>query len=50
MQQSRIKGLHDLTQQVGGDRPLGIVQEIEIWPYEKMVYVRPGISPGEWDI
>ena len=29
--------------------PLGIVQEIEIWPYEQVVYIQPGISPGEWD-
>ena len=32
----------------GGD-PLGTVQEIEIWPYEQMVYAQSGICPGEWD-
>ena len=29
--------------------PLGIVQEIEIWPYEQVVYARPRIRLGEWD-
>ena len=29
---------------------MGIVQEIEIWPFEQMVYAQPNISPGEWDI
>ena len=29
--------------------PLGIVQEIEIWPYEQMIYAQPRICPGEWD-
>ena len=27
---------------------LGIVQEIEVWPYEQMVYAQPRICPGEW--
>ena len=26
-----------------------IVQEIEIWPYEQMVYVQTSICPGKWD-
>ena len=30
------------------NNPLGIVQDISIWPYEKMVYAQPKISPGEW--
>ena len=30
--------------------PLGDVQEIEIWPYEQMVYAQPSTCPGEWDI
>ena len=28
---------------------LGIVQKIEVWPYEKMVYTELRICPGEWD-
>ena len=27
--------------------PLGIVQEIEIWPYEQVVYAQQRIYPGE---
>ena len=26
------------------------MQEIEIWPYEQMVYAQPRICPGKWDI
>ena len=29
--------------------PLGIVQEIEIWPYEQIVFEQNNISPGKWD-
>ena len=29
--------------------PLGIVQEIEIWPYYQMVYIQKGIRPSELD-
>ena len=29
--------------------PLGIVQEISIWPYEQVGYAQPRILPGEWD-
>ena len=28
---------------------LGIVPEIEVWPYEQNVYAQPRICPGEWD-
>ena len=28
---------------------LGIVQEIEIWLYEHIVYAQLRISPGIWD-
>ena len=28
---------------------MGIVQEIEIWPYEQMLYAQPRICSGEWD-
>ena len=30
--------------------PLGIVQEIKIWQYERMVCAKPRIRPVEWDI
>ena len=29
--------------------PLRTAQEIEIWPYEQMIYTQPHIGPGEWD-
>ena len=33
---------------MGGEGdPLKIVQEIEIWPYEQMIYAQPRICPGE---
>ena len=32
----------------GQGDPQGDVQEIEIWPYEQMVYEQPRICPGEW--
>ena len=28
---------------------LGIVQEIDVWPLEQVVYSQPRIHPGEWD-
>ena len=28
--------------------PLGIVQEIEVWPYEQMLYAQPRICPMEF--
>ena len=31
----------------GQGDPLGIVQEIEIWPCEQMIYAQPRICPGE---
>ena len=34
----------------GEGDPLGIVQEIKIWPYEQVVYAQPRTSPGEWDV
>ena len=46
MQQISTKRL-DTTGEQG--KPLGIVQEIEIWPYDQMVYAQPNICPGEWD-
>ena len=32
------------------DDLLGIVQEIEIWPYEQMVHAQRIIHPGEWNV
>ena len=32
----------------GQSDPLGIVQEIEIWPYKQMVYAQPNIYHAEW--
>ena len=29
---------------------LGIVQQIEIWPYQQMVHVKTKIRQREWDI
>ena len=35
---------------LGGENyPLGIVQEIEIWPYYQMLYTQTRICPGKWD-
>ena len=35
---------------MGGEGdPLGIVQEIEMLPYEQVVYSPAGIRPGKWD-
>ena len=35
---------------LGGESdPQGIVQEVWIWPYQKMIYAQPRIHPGEWD-
>ena len=28
---------------------LGIVQEIEVWPYYQMVYSQTRLLPGEWN-
>ena len=32
----------------GQSDPLGNVQEIEIWPYEQMVYAQPSTCPRKW--
>ena len=39
--------LKDQTWLGGQGNPLGIVQEIEIWPYEQMVYAQHRICLGE---
>ena len=33
----------------GQGDPFGIMQEVEVWPYEQMVYAQPRICPREWD-
>ena len=48
MQQISTERLKDLAQLDGQGDPLGIVHEIEVWPYKKMVYAQPRICPGEW--
>ena len=34
---------------VGKGEPLGIVQDVQIWPYEPMLYTKPGIHSRKWD-
>ena len=48
MQQISPGGVQDKTRLGGQSDPRGIVQEMEIWPYEQMVYAQPNICPGEW--
>ena len=45
----RIKRIENKTQLAGKWDPLGIVQEIKIWPHLQMVYAQTRIRPGEWD-
>ena len=33
----------------GEGDPLGIVREDYIWPYEQMIYRRPGMNPRKWE-
>ena len=35
--------------QCGERNSLGIVQEIEIWPCEQVVYAQPRICPRKWN-
>ena len=49
MQQITTKREWDLTWLGGQGDPLGIVQEIYIWPYEQVVYAQPRIRPGKRD-
>ena len=49
MQQIRTDGVLDSKRLGGIVDPLGNRREIEIWPYEQMVYAAPSISPVEWD-
>ena len=49
MQQISTEGVQDEARLGRQGVPLGNVQEIEIWPYEQMVYAQPSSCPGEWD-
>ena len=49
MQQISIERVYDETRLGGKGNSLGIVQEIQIWPYEQMVYAQTRICPGERD-
>ena len=49
MQQICLETVQDKTRLGGESDLLGIVQEIEIWPHEQMVYAQTRICPGEWD-
>ena len=49
MQQIGTKRAWDYALLGGQGDPLGIVQAVEVWPNEQMVYAQPRICPGEWD-
>ena len=49
MQQTRVNEVQDNTRLGGKVNLLGIMQEIEIWPYIKMVFAQTRIRPKEWD-
>ena len=49
---SKLEQKKDKTRDDGdgeGDS-LGFMQEIEIWPYYRIVYAQTRILPGEWDV
>ena len=46
---TRTKWVQDKALLDGKGDPLGIVQEIEIWPYYQMVYAQTRICSREWD-
>ena len=48
MQQISTEGVEDKTQLDGHDDPLGDVQEIEIPPYEQMVYAQTSTCPRKY--
>ena len=50
MQQSNTKGVQDQAWQGGNGDSLGIMQEIEFWPYHQMIYAQTRTHPQEWDI
>ena len=45
MQPISTERVQDKTRLGGQGDPLGNVQEIEIWPYEQMVYAQPSARP-----
>ena len=49
MQQITPERVYDLTRLGREGDSLGFVLEIEVWPYEEMVYAQRRICPGEWD-
>ena len=48
MQQISTERIQDLAWSGKQGDPLGIVQEVEVWPYEQMVYAQHRIFPIEW--
>ena len=49
MQQIGPQRVQDLTGLGGESNSLGIVQEIEVWPYYLMVYAQTRFRVEEWD-
>ena len=49
MQHGCIERVYDKIRLCWQGDPPGIVQDIEIWPYEQMVYAQPKICPNEWN-
>ena len=49
MQQISTERVYDEAQLGELGDPLGIVQGIEVWPYEKIGYSQPRIYPREWE-
>ena len=49
MQQTSKKEILDKAWLSGEDDPLGIVQEIKIWPCWQMVYAQTRNRPRKWD-
>ena len=48
MQQITAKSVKELRQLGGEGDAQGIVQEIEIWTHQQVVYAQHRIHPGEW--
>ena len=49
MQQTSAQRIEEETRLNGEGDPLGIIQEIKIWPYYQMVYTQTRIRSREWD-
>ena len=43
------KGVQHIVWLDGKGDPLSIVQRIEYWPYDQMIYAQFRIYPREWD-